>query len=64
MFCLFWQQYINFTCRSKPKCPYLHDDKEDQSDEHIDLRMFPGLSVPDVVELLSNALFGPSPIVQ
>lgn len=43
---------------------YLHDDEEDQGDEDVDLRVFPGLRVSDVVKLLSDALFGPRPVVQ
>lgn len=43
---------------------YLHDDEEDQGDEDVDLRVFPGLGVSDVVKLLGNALFGPRPVVQ
>lgn len=44
--------------------PYLHDDEEHQGDEDVDLRVFPGLRVADVVELLCDALFGPRPVVQ
>ncbi len=43
---------------------YLHDDEDDQGDEDVDLRVLPGLRVSDVVELLSDALFGPRPVVQ
>lgn len=44
--------------------PYLHDNEEDQGDEDVDLRVFPGLGMSNVVELLSDALFGPRPVVQ
>lgn len=43
---------------------YLHDDEDDQGDEDVELRVFPGLRVTDVVELLGDALFGPGPVVQ
>lgn len=43
---------------------YLHDNEEDQGDEDVDLWVFPGLRVSDVVKLLSDALFGPRPVVQ
>lgn len=44
--------------------PYLHHDEEDQCDEDVDLWVFPGLRVSDVVKLLSDALLGPRPVVQ
>lgn len=43
---------------------YLHDNEEDEGDEHVDLRVLPGLGVPDVVELLGDAVFGPRAVVQ
>lgn len=43
---------------------YLHDDEDDQRDEDVELRVFPGLGVADVVKLLGDALFSPGPVVQ
>lgn len=43
---------------------YLHDNEEDEGDEHVDLRVLPGLGVSNVVELLGDALFGPRAVVQ
>lgn len=35
---------------------YLHDDEEDECDEDVDLGVFPGVVVADVVELLRHPL--------
>lgn len=43
---------------------YLHDDEDDQRDEDVELRVFPGLGVTNVVKLLGDALFGPGSIIQ
>lgn len=53
-----------FICLHLHCVAYLHDDEEDQGDEDVDLRVFPGRRVSDVVELLGDALFGPRPVVQ
>lgn len=43
---------------------YLHDDEEDECDEDVDLRVFPGVVVADVVELLRHALAAPRAVVK
>lgn len=43
---------------------YLHDDEEDERDEDVDLRVFPGMVVADVVELLRHALAAPRAVVE
>lgn len=43
---------------------YLHDDEEDECDEDVDLGMFPGVVVADVVELLGHALTAPRAVVE
>lgn len=50
---------------TKPFAPaYLHHDEDHERDEDIELRVFPGLGVADVVKLLGDALLGPGPVVQ
>ena len=43
---------------------YLHDDEEDERDEDVDLRVFPGVVVADVVELFGHALTAPRAVVE
>ena len=43
---------------------YLHHNEEDESDEDIDLGVFPGVGVADVVKLLGNTLARPRAVVQ
>lgn len=43
---------------------HLHDDEENERDEDVDLRVFPGVMVADVVELLSYALTAPRTVVK
>ncbi len=43
---------------------YLHDDEEDERDKDVDLRVFPGVVVADVVELLCHALAAPRAVVE
>lgn len=43
---------------------YLHDDEEDERDEDVDLGVFPGVVVADVVELFRHALAAPRAIVE
>lgn len=43
---------------------YLHDDEEDKCDEDVDLRVFPGVVVADVVKLLGHALTAPRAVVK
>lgn len=43
---------------------YLHDDEEDERDEDVDLWVFPGMMVADVVKLLSYTLATPSSVVK
>ena len=43
---------------------YLHDDEEDERDEDIDLGVFPGVVVADVVELLGHTLTAPRTVVE
>lgn len=49
------------TCRSST---YLHDDEEDERDEDVDLWVFPGMVVADVVKLLRHALAAPRAVVK
>lgn len=42
----------------------LHDDEEDESDEDVNVRVFPGLVVADVVELVGHALAAPRAVVE
>lgn len=43
---------------------YLHDDEEDKRDEDIDLGVFPGVVMADVVKLLCHALTAPRTVVE
>ena len=43
---------------------YFHDDEEDEGDEDVDLWVFPGVMVANVVELLRDALTAPRPVVE
>lgn len=43
---------------------YFHEDEEDEYDEDVDLWVFPGMVVADVVELLSYALAAPRSVVK
>lgn len=43
---------------------HLHDDKENECDEDVDLRVLPGMVVADVVELLCDALTTPRTVVE
>lgn len=43
---------------------YLHDDEEDECDEDVDLGVFPGVVVADVVELLRHPLTTPRAVVE
>lgn len=43
---------------------YLHDDEEDERDEDVDLGVFPGMVVADVVELLCHTLTAPRTVVE
>lgn len=43
---------------------YLHDDEEDECDEDVDLGVFPGVVVADVVKLLCHALTAPRAVVE
>lgn len=43
---------------------YLHEDEEDERDEDVDLGVFPGVVVADVVELLGHTLTAPCAVVE
>lgn len=43
---------------------YLHDDEKDERDEDVDLGVFPGVVVADVVKLLCHALTAPRAVVE
>lgn len=43
---------------------YLHDDEEDERDEDVDLWVFPGMVVADVVKLLCHTLTAPRAVVE
>lgn len=43
---------------------HLHDDEEDERDEDVDLGVFPGMMVADVVKLLSYTLATPGAVVE
>lgn len=43
---------------------YLHNDEEDECDEDVDLGVFPGMVVADVVKLLGHALAAPRTVVE
>lgn len=61
--CSLWLNWMQ-TSVHELNLSYLHDDEDDQGDEDVELRVFPGLRVTDVVKLLGDALFGPGPVVQ
>lgn len=43
---------------------YLHDDEEEERDEDVDLRVFPGVVVADVFKLLGDSLAAPRAVVK
>lgn len=63
--CVCWTvlKYHTFA-RYTSKSTYLHEDEEDERDEDVDLGVFPGVVVADVVKLLGHALTAPCTVVK
>lgn len=53
-----------FQCIKAFHVAYLHNSEEDERDEDVDLGVFPGMVVADVVKLLRHTLTAPCPIVK
>lgn len=53
-----------FQCIKAFHVAYLHNSEEDKRDEDVDLGVFPGMVVADVVKLLRHTLTAPCPIVK